>query len=61
MNVTTAGRIEFSHKSFMEYFVAEVIVSWFSRRQPIPLLTSPSYSPHSRDSQMGMVQTAGIA
>src|SRR3546814_15877771 len=41
MNVTSAGRIEFSHKSFMEYFVADVIVNRLGERKPIKLLGRP--------------------
>src|SRR3546814_2431213 len=41
MNVTSAGRIEFSHKSFMEYFVADVIVKRLGERKPIKLLGRP--------------------
>lgn len=35
MNVTPNDRIEFSHKSFMEFFVADVIVSKLAYRRPI--------------------------
>src|SRR3546814_12742093 len=41
MNVTSSGRIEFSHKSFMEYFVADVIVKRLGERKPIKLLGRP--------------------
>lgn len=39
INVTAAGRIEFSHKSFMEYFVAEFIVHQLKLKKPITLLS----------------------
>lgn len=35
MNITRNDRIEFAHKSFMEYFIADVIVSKLSLRKPI--------------------------
>lgn len=38
MNVTQAGRIEFSHKSFMEYFVADVIAARLGKLEKIDLL-----------------------
>lgn len=38
MNITPDGKIEFSHKSFMEYFIAEVIVAQFRTKKPIDLL-----------------------
>src|SRR3546814_2702986 len=44
MNVTSAGRIEFSHKSFMEYFVADVIVKRIGERKPIKLLRSEEHT-----------------
>lgn len=38
MNVTAGGRIEFSHKSFMEYFIAEEIVRQIGDNSPIKAL-----------------------
>lgn len=38
MNITAAGRIEFSHKSFMEYFVADVIAANLGINSAIELL-----------------------
>jgi hypothetical protein len=41
MNVTPANRIEFSHKSFMEFFVAEVVAMRLSAMKPIDILEHP--------------------
>ncbi|WP_408589700.1 restriction endonuclease [Novosphingobium sp.] len=38
INMTPGGRLEFSHKSFMEYFVAEVIIDGLKTRRPITIL-----------------------
>lgn len=38
INMTPNGRLEFSHKSFMEFFVAEVILTEILSRRKVPVL-----------------------
>lgn len=40
MNVTPNDRIEFAHKSFMEFFIADVIISKLAHRKPIEELNA---------------------
>jgi hypothetical protein len=38
LSITSLDRIQFSHKSFMEFFVADIIIKSLSKRVAVPLL-----------------------